>query len=86
MLGFTRSRASLLGKWSAEQFQSQRDQLETQLFGDGPHDLLVLSALKFDNVSRLDINEVMVLSVVIRLIPCPATAEVSPMQDALFFK
>ena len=71
---------------AAEQFQSQRYEVEAESGGDHAHQFLVLGVLEFDHLAGLDIDQMMMVAFFTGLIAGAAAAEIVPFQDAFLLE
>ena len=70
----------------AEQFEPQRDQVEAEPFGHRLHQPLVFGVLELDHLAGIDVDQVIVVAVLGRLVAGAAAAEVAALEDALLLQ
>src|ERR1700712_1073775 len=71
---------------TAEQFEPQRDQVETQPGRDFLQQRLMLGVGEFDDLAGLDVDQVVVMAVLGGFVAGPAAAEIAAFQDALLLE
>ena len=70
----------------AEQFKPQRHQFEAQPFGGHPHQPFVRWVLEFDYLAGIDIDQVIVVAMLGRLVAGTPASEIPPLQDPFLFQ
>jgi hypothetical protein len=71
---------------TAKQLKPERNQVESEPRSYYMHQTLVLRILEFDNLPGLDVDQVVVMTMLGRFVSGAAPAEIPPLKDTLLLK
>ena len=71
---------------AAEQFQTQRDKVKAEPLRDSLHQPMIFGVLKLDDLAGIDVDQMVVVTVLSRFIACATTAKIAAFQNPLLFQ